>query len=35
VKTLETHRATIMRKLDAHSFVDVVRYVIRNNVSSA
>ena len=35
VNTLETHRATIMEKLDAHSVVDIVRYAVRNNVSSA
>jgi DNA-binding NarL/FixJ family response regulator len=32
VKTVDTHRATIMRKLDAHSIVDVVHYAIRNNL---
>jgi DNA-binding NarL/FixJ family response regulator len=33
IKTVETHRAAIMRKLDARSVVDVVRYAIRNNLS--
>lgn len=32
VKTVDTHRATIMRKLDAHSIVDLVHYAIRNNL---
>lgn len=32
VKTVDTHRATIMRKLDAHTVVDVVHYAIRNNL---
>jgi DNA-binding NarL/FixJ family response regulator len=32
VKTVDTHRATIMRKLGAHSIVDVVHYAIRNNL---
>lgn len=32
VKTVDTHRATIMRKLDAHSIVDIVHYAIRNNL---
>jgi DNA-binding NarL/FixJ family response regulator len=35
VKTVETHRATIMRKLDAHSVVDIVRYAVRNKLTSA
>jgi DNA-binding NarL/FixJ family response regulator len=30
VKTVETHRATIMRKLNVNSFADLVRYAIRN-----
>ena len=33
IKTVETHRATIMRKLGARSVVDMVRYAIRNNLS--
>ena len=32
-KTVETHRATVMRKLDAHSIVDVVRYALRNKLA--
>jgi DNA-binding NarL/FixJ family response regulator len=35
VKTVETHRAMIMRKLDAHSVVDIVRYAVRNKLTSA
>jgi DNA-binding NarL/FixJ family response regulator len=34
LKTVETHRAAIMRKLDAHSVVDLVRYAMRNNLTS-
>jgi DNA-binding NarL/FixJ family response regulator len=32
VKTAETHRTNIMRKIGAHSLVDVVRYAIRNGL---
>ena len=32
VKTAETHRTNIMRKLDCHSLSDLVRYAIRNNI---
>jgi DNA-binding NarL/FixJ family response regulator len=32
IKTVDTHRATIMRKLEAHSIVDIVHYAIRNNL---
>jgi DNA-binding NarL/FixJ family response regulator len=32
-KTIETHRAAVMRKLDAHSVVDIVRYALRNKLS--
>jgi DNA-binding NarL/FixJ family response regulator len=32
VKTAETHRANIMRKLDLHSTSDLVRYAIRNSI---
>jgi DNA-binding NarL/FixJ family response regulator len=35
VKTVETHRARIMRKLKADSVVDVVRYAIRNGLIQA
>jgi DNA-binding NarL/FixJ family response regulator len=31
-KTAETHRANLMRKLDLHSVVDLVRYAVRNSV---
>ncbi|HEV8374985.1 MAG TPA: LuxR C-terminal-related transcriptional regulator, partial [Candidatus Polarisedimenticolia bacterium] len=34
VKTAETHRTNIMRKLDCHSMSDLVRYAIRNNIIS-
>lgn len=33
LKTVETHRASIMRKLDAHSVVDIVRYAMRNKLT--
>ena len=32
VKTAETHRAHIMRKLDLHSLIALVRYAIRNKI---
>jgi DNA-binding NarL/FixJ family response regulator len=32
IKTAETHRANIMRKLDLHCVSDLVRYAIRNNI---
>jgi DNA-binding NarL/FixJ family response regulator len=32
VKTVQTHRATIMRKLGINSIVDLVHYAIRNNL---
>jgi len=35
VKTAETHRANIMRRLDCHSVSDLVRYAIRNNIIEA
>jgi DNA-binding NarL/FixJ family response regulator len=35
VKTAETHRANIMRKLDCHTVSDIVRYAIRNNIIEA
>ncbi len=34
VKTVETHRAAIMRKLDVHSLADLVRFAIRNQIVS-
>jgi DNA-binding NarL/FixJ family response regulator len=35
LKTVETHRATIMRKLDLSSSADLVRYAIRNRIVEA
>jgi DNA-binding NarL/FixJ family response regulator len=35
VKTVETHRATIMRKLDLSSLVDLVRYAVREHFINA
>jgi len=35
VKTAETHRASIMRKLNFHSMSDLVRYAIRNHIIEA
>jgi len=32
VKTVETHRANIMRRLSCHSVSDLVRYAVRNNI---
>jgi DNA-binding NarL/FixJ family response regulator len=32
VKTAETHRTNIMRKLEMHSITDLVRYAIRNKM---
>lgn len=32
VKTAETHRANIMRKLDVHSISELVLYAVRNNI---
>jgi DNA-binding NarL/FixJ family response regulator len=32
VKTVETHRANIMRRLSCHSVSDLVRYAVRNNM---
>lgn len=32
VRTAETHRTNIMRKLECRSFSDLVRYAIRNNI---
>ena len=32
VKTAETHRSNIMRKLDLHSVSDLVMYAVRNNI---
>ena len=35
VKTAETHRSNIMRKLDLHSVSQVVLYAVRNNIVQA
>lgn len=35
VKTAETHRANIMRRLNCHSVSELVRYAIRNNIIEA
>jgi DNA-binding NarL/FixJ family response regulator len=35
VKTAETHRANIMRKLDIHSASELVRYALRNQIIEA
>jgi DNA-binding NarL/FixJ family response regulator len=32
VKTAETHRANIMRKLELHSVSEVVRYALQNRI---
>jgi DNA-binding CsgD family transcriptional regulator len=32
VKTAETHRTNLMRKLGVHSVSEVVKYAIRNNL---
>ncbi len=34
-KTIETHRANIMRRLECHSVTELVRYAIRNHVIEA
>ena len=35
VKTVETHRANIMRKLELHSVSELVRYAVRNQIIEA
>src|SRR5579864_1581975 len=35
VKTAETHRANIMRKLELHSVSELVRYAVRNQIVEA
>jgi DNA-binding NarL/FixJ family response regulator len=32
VKTVETHRAALMRRLNCHSISDLVRYAVRNKI---
>jgi DNA-binding NarL/FixJ family response regulator len=34
-KTIETHRANIMRRLECHSVTELVRYAIRNDLVQA
>jgi DNA-binding NarL/FixJ family response regulator len=35
LKTVEAHRAAVMRKIGADSVADVVRYAVRNRIVSA
>jgi DNA-binding NarL/FixJ family response regulator len=35
VKTVETHRTNVMRKLDLHSVAGLVRYAVRNSIVQA
>src|SRR5258705_360176 len=35
VKTAETHRANVMRKLELHSVSELVRYAVRNQIVEA
>jgi DNA-binding NarL/FixJ family response regulator len=35
VKTAETHRANIMRRINCHSVTEIVRYAIRNKIIEA
>jgi DNA-binding NarL/FixJ family response regulator len=35
VKTVETHRANLMRKLEIHNVSEVVRYAVRNRIVEA
>ena len=35
MKTVETHRANIMRKLELHTVSELVRYAIRNQIIEA
>jgi DNA-binding NarL/FixJ family response regulator len=34
VKTVETHRGALMRKIGAHTVAEVVRYAARNNITA-
>jgi DNA-binding NarL/FixJ family response regulator len=34
VKTVESHRASVMRKLEAHSIIDVLRCALWNKLTS-
>ncbi len=35
VKTVETHRTALMRKIGARTVAEVVRYAIRNGMTAA
>jgi ATP/maltotriose-dependent transcriptional regulator MalT len=35
IKTVETHRTTLMRKIGVKSIVELVRYAVRNNLTEA
>jgi DNA-binding NarL/FixJ family response regulator len=35
VKTVETHRSNILRKLHFHSVTELVRYAVRNHIIEA
>jgi DNA-binding NarL/FixJ family response regulator len=35
LRTIEAHRANIMRKLELHALADLVRYAIRNHIIEA
>jgi len=35
VKTADTHRTNLMRKLDLHSVTELVRYALRNQIVQA
>ena len=35
IKTAETHRANIMRRLECHSVTELVRYAVRNHIIEA
>ena len=35
IRTVETHRSAIMRKLNLHSLAELVRYAIRNELVEA
>ena len=34
-RTVETHRANLMRKLDLHSLAGLIRYALRRGISSS
>jgi DNA-binding CsgD family transcriptional regulator len=35
IKTAETHRANIMRRLNCHSVAEIVRYALHNQIIEA